>query len=297
MKRVSIIVVTYNSEDDVFDCITSIEQYADIPKSDIELIVVDNHSKAPQPMFDRIRELWGDDVLLIENTCNGGYGQGNNVGIRQSTAPVVLIMNPDIRLIAPMFKKVLNIFETDQTLSMYGMKQLNTAGKSSRNSFGCTYMMNGVVRTFITGLCNRFEWFFPRFMYLTGACFFVRKSMFEEIGMFDESNFMYGEEDDIHYRMTKAFGYNIVYDRSIPYVHHTKDRKMTVPTLMKHLDAAKRLNKKNGMSEHETVRHFLEINSTLLFIEKVNSLIGKGNDGQKALLQDFRAELQKQLKA
>lgn len=296
MKRVSIVIVTYNSEADIFDCISSILRYADVPKDEIELIVVDNNSSSPQPMFDGIRDIWGDDVLLLKNTHNGGYGQGNNVGIRHSTSPIIMIMNPDVRIACPIFGKVLDAFDDTPSLSMYGMKQMNSKDCSSHNSFGCTYMMNGFLRTIFTGLCNKFECFIPRFMYLSGACFFIRKEMFMKVGLFDESNFMYGEEDDVHSRMTKAYGYKIIYDKSIHYLHLTKGRKMTVSKLVEHLEAAKKLNKKNGMHESETIRHFIEINITLCFIEKLKGLIGKCDGEQMNLLRGFRAELDKQLK-
>ena len=45
MKRLSIVIVTYNSEKDIFDCVKSIQKYADIPLSEIELIVVDINSR------------------------------------------------------------------------------------------------------------------------------------------------------------------------------------------------------------------------------------------------------------
>ena len=40
MKKVSIIIVTYNSEKDIYDCVTSIMEHADIPLQEIELVVV-----------------------------------------------------------------------------------------------------------------------------------------------------------------------------------------------------------------------------------------------------------------
>ena len=105
MKKVSIIIVTYNSEKDIYDCVDSIQSHTDIPKKEIELIIVDNCSREPEPMFVRLKQQWGEDIILIENTQNGGYGQGNNVGIRRATAPVILIMNPDVRLLEPFFLK------------------------------------------------------------------------------------------------------------------------------------------------------------------------------------------------
>jgi GT2 family glycosyltransferase len=55
MKQVSVIIVTYNSEKDIYDCVDSIQTHADIPKDDIELIIVDNCSREPEPMFSRLR--------------------------------------------------------------------------------------------------------------------------------------------------------------------------------------------------------------------------------------------------
>ena len=107
MKRVSVIIVTHNSEKDIYECVESIKKYADIPLSEMELVIVDNKSLYPELMFQHIREKWGEDVTLIQNTKNGGYGQGNNVGIQNSSAPVILIVNPDVRLYEPIFQKVL----------------------------------------------------------------------------------------------------------------------------------------------------------------------------------------------
>ena len=114
MKRLSIIIVTYNSEKDIYDCMASIKKYADIPMSELEIIIVDNNSKEVDSMFAKLRKLYGEDIILINNTHNGGYGQGNNVGIRRATAPVILIMNPDVRLICPIFRTAIEAFENDK---------------------------------------------------------------------------------------------------------------------------------------------------------------------------------------
>ena len=116
MKQVSIIIVTYNSDKDIYDCVDSIMSHADIPLEDIELIIVDNCSREPEPMFARLKQQWDEEIILIENTQNGGYGQGNNVGIRRATAPVILIMNPDVRLLEPFFRKPLDAFTADKEL-------------------------------------------------------------------------------------------------------------------------------------------------------------------------------------
>lgn len=147
MKKVSIIIVTYNSEKDIYDCINSIIENADIPLAEIELVVVDNNSTDCDTMFNKLKTLWGEDIILIKNSRNGGYGQGNNVGIRRCSAPVVLIMNPDVRLVCPIFKKAIDRFSKDKNMCMLGMKQWLTLEEPSTNSFTCTYRMNGYLST------------------------------------------------------------------------------------------------------------------------------------------------------
>ena len=76
MKQLSVIIVTYHSEEDIYDCLDSLWQHCDIPQQDVEVIIVENSSEC-EPMFSKLRELYGDDIVLIRNTHNGGYGQGN----------------------------------------------------------------------------------------------------------------------------------------------------------------------------------------------------------------------------
>ena len=126
MKRLSIIIVTYNSEHDIYDCLASIRKHQDLQPEELEIIIVDNNSRDTDGMFAKLRELYGNDIVLVKNTHNGGYGQGNNVGIRMATAPVILIMNPDVRLLMPIFKTATDAFLEDSRLAMYGMKQMLT---------------------------------------------------------------------------------------------------------------------------------------------------------------------------
>lgn len=277
MAQVSIIIVTYNSEKDIFDCVESIKSHADIPLEEIELIIVDNNSLEPQPMFERLRCQWGNSIICIENTHNGGYGQGNNVGIRQATAPIILIMNPDVRLMDPFFKKPLKAFHTDEKLIMYGMKQMYSKMVQSRSSFCCTYMMNGYLKTILEGLTNRLEWYIPRFQYFSGSCFYVRKSMLEEVGLFDENIFMYGEEDDIHYRLMKHFGTHFHYDKNIHYLHLISDREPNVEYEMKFIPVALYHHANKGYSNKKTLQNFKRIYRILYWREYLRIKLGKDN--------------------
>lgn len=284
MKRVSIIIVTYNSEKDIFDCVESIKAHADIPLAEIELIIVDNNSREPEPMFQRLRQQWGEDIVCIENTHNGGYGQGNNVGIQRSTAPVILIMNPDVRIMDPFFRKPLEAFDRDPKLTMYGMKQMLTPTEPSSYSIICTYMMNGYLRSILNMVASRLDHYIPSLMYFSGSCFYIRKEPFAEIGMFDESVFMYGEEEDIHYRMAEKFGNHFRYDTSLRYLHLTKERKPDLKYETTLLDVAIKQNEKKGYPAWKTLRNFQQKNNIQLLRERLKIRLGRGNEELLALL-------------
>lgn len=292
MKKVSIVIVTYNSEKDIFDCVESIKTHADIPLEEIELIVVDNNSREPEPMFQRLRQQWGEEIVCIKNTHNAGYGQGNNVGIRRSTSPLILIMNPDVRLCEPIFKKPLRAFEKDDCLCIYGMKQRVGSGSDSTNSFSCSYMMNGYLYTFLTGLATRFDHYNQNCMYLSGSCFYVRKEMFDAVGLFDESVFMYNEEDDIRYRLLKQFSKaRIHYDKDLHYIHLGGDRPVTVDYEKKLLDVAIIQNEKKGYSRQQTILNRLRNKRVLLWRAWLRyKLKGEGKENYETL-SDFCAYL------
>jgi len=271
-KKISIVIVTYQSEKDIFDCVDSLLRYADIPISDIEIIIVDNHSNAPQYMFDRLSERFEFPFIFLRNEHNGGYGQGNNIGICHATAPIVMVVNPDVRQTMGYLAAPLQAFTQDRQLIMYGMQQNMDNGQKSNNSFACTMMMNGYLRTILSSLCNRINIFIPKIMHFSGACFFVRKSMFLQVGLFDENNFMYGEEDDIHHRLTRQFGYKLLYNPAIQYLHLTQNRTWSLTYEQKIIESTLYLNEKNGYSRHQSITALLQINKLLRLRARIKML-------------------------
>lgn len=289
MKKVSIIIVTYNSEKDIYDCVTSIMEHADIPLQEIELVVVDNNSVGCDAMFDKLKTLWREDIVQIKNSCNGGYGQGNNVGIRQSSAPLVLIMNPDVRLVCPIFRKAIALFANDKNMCMLGMKQWLTLEEPSTNSFTCTYMMNGYLSTVLSALCTRLDVYIAKYMHFSGSCFFINKAMFEAVGLFDESVFLYGEEDDIHYRLLHRFkGCKMVYDKSLRYLHLTKERQPDIKYEKTLIDVAVMQNKKKGYSERRTLKNIRRSVDLLIYRERLRVMLGKKNRNSLNLLEEIK---------
>lgn len=292
MKKISIIIVTYNSEKDIYACIDSIEQNCDIPDSELEVVIVDNNSTNCDTMFDSLRQKYTLDLILIKNSKNGGYGQGNNVGIRNSTAPIILIMNPDVRLYEPIFSKAIQEFNSNEKLSMYGMKQMYSKEKESLSSFNCSNRCNGYLSTVLTGLCNRTDLYCSKYMYLSGSCFFIRRSMFEAIGLFNENVFMYGEEDYVFCRIKEKFGTHIIFDSQLHYIHLADNRKPSITFEKKVMKALLNQNKGFNYPAKKVIKHKLQSVRLILLREKIRKHIGKDYSEEKiSVFENFKKYL------
>ena len=278
-KSVSVIIVTYNSEKHIFDCLDALYANNDIGDA-LEVVIVDNQSVSFAETQQLLKSKYGDGLVIIQNDRNGGYGQGNNVGIRKASAPIIMIMNPDVRLIEPVFKKAIEAFK-DQRVVQFGMQQLDKNGNRAY-SFAVSSWIHPCIGLPLTSICNKLKWYFPKIMYLCGACFFIRKSSFEEVGLFDERLFMYFEEDDIHYRLMKGKKNTIVYDKSLGYLHlhglyseHKEDDYIYEKTSLKNdiLINGERGRTKNAVLKREIIWYKM-----FLIKEKISYMVRKDSN-------------------
>ncbi len=246
MKKLSVIIVTYNSESDIYGCLEALFAHNDLGDA-LEVIVVDNNSRDFAHMQSELQRLYGERILVLSNTRNGGYGQGNNIGIAHSSAPIIMIMNPDVRVVDIPLNVVVEAYQQDENLAICGFKQIiNESGKAGI-SFSLLNHYNGFIRLFGGALAKRLNCFCWRHMYFCGACFCVRKEMFEKAGLFDEQIFLYGEENDIHYRIHKACPQtHDRYLRKAVYLHLTEDRPTTEKAYQTRLQSNEYVMSKQG---------------------------------------------------
>lgn len=223
MPKISVIIVTYNSLKDIFNCIESIYNYNDIARKQLEIIIVDN-SKAD--IFEEMKVLVSDkysDIKFIHNAKNGGYGQGNNIGIKASQSEIICVINPDVVIKTEMFASVLTMFQNDSNLAIIGGKQKGGINLSFwiRPEYEFFLFTSPVMM-----LLNRMNIYIEKFCFLSGALLFIDKKKFEEIGFFDENIFLYREESDIQKRFL-AKKYHSHFEKKINYLHLIDDRNGT----------------------------------------------------------------------
>lgn len=222
MKLLSVIIVTHNSEKDIYDCLEAIFKFNDIADK-LEVIVVDNNSVYFNEMASQLQKLYADKVRIVSNACNGGYGQGNNLGISYASTDIVMVINPDVRLLMPLFSEVIFMFK-DSSVAMCGFKLMDKIDKA-QESFRFSIVYNGFIRSVVSTLCYLLDIYDYKRMYLLGACFCIRKSVFLAVGQFDEQVFLYGEENDLHFRFRQQFpSMRITYRKDLCCLHPMHDR-------------------------------------------------------------------------
>lgn len=220
MKSLSIIIVTYNSQDIIVKCLEHLFLHNDIHE-ELEVIIVDNSSiEVSTKMFEMLNEKFPGKLTLIKNDKNGGYGQGNNLGITYANGKLLAIMNPDIIMTEPLFKNAINQFKNDWKLAILGYKQYGGFNLSyyTRQEFSLPILTPFFIKFF-----NKINLFSSKYMYLSGAFLFLPKEEFKRIGLFDENIFLYCEESDITKRALNK-GLKIKFDKSKSYIHEIDER-------------------------------------------------------------------------
>jgi GT2 family glycosyltransferase len=115
---VSVVVVSWNSERFIADCLTSIKMQSYNP---IEIIVVDNGSE--DRSIDLIKQAH-KEIKLIKNNTNMGFCHANNQGLTYAQGDYIFFLNADVILEKNYVREALNPFKIDEHIGMVSGKIL-----------------------------------------------------------------------------------------------------------------------------------------------------------------------------
>ncbi|MGB9697236.1 MAG: glycosyltransferase family 2 protein [Ignavibacteria bacterium] len=130
MRKLSVIIVTWNSEEDIIECLNSIynHQQGDL---EIETIVVDNNSadNTVKVVQHFIKLGFRDKVRLIVNNENFGFTKASNQGIESSTGDTVMLLNPDTEIIGNALFDLYERLHQDSTIVAIAPQLLTPNGQ------------------------------------------------------------------------------------------------------------------------------------------------------------------------
>ncbi|WP_442795268.1 glycosyltransferase family 2 protein [Pelobium manganitolerans] len=194
-----------------------------------EIFVVDNASKDGSASWLKTHY---PQVNLIANTSNVGFSVANNQALRGAKGKYILILNPDTITPKNTIKEAVAFMEQNQDAGSLGVRMLDGNGKFLRESkrglptpWVSFCKLSGLYRLFPQSkVFNRYylgwqsEFETTPVDVLTGAFLLLRKKALDQIGLFDEAFFMYGEDVDLSYRLTLA-GYKNYYFPKVSITH------------------------------------------------------------------------------
>lgn len=223
------VLVHHNSPE---ECIQLVEQLEEIKELNHKVIVVDNKSEVDS--FEKLKnELSSFKCDLIQNSCNGGYGSGMNLGVKhgQKYQPdYIQIINTDVAIHNPNYlKSIIQLFETDKNIGVVG-PCVFYKDKSIQNTILPQVSLKSTI-FFNKSIKQKSFKEEPPKLYpvevINGVCMIIRNSTFNSVKGFDEDFFMYGEENDICYRTIKA-GYSVNFWSGESIIHFEEHNKTTI---------------------------------------------------------------------
>ena len=226
--KISIIVVNYNVRFFLEQCLYSVMNACRGVES--EIFVVDNNSV--DGSINMLKDKF-PQVKVIANKENLGFSKANNQAMRLSKGEYVLLLNPDTVLEDETISKVIEFMDAHQEAGGLGVKMIDGKGKflpESKRGLPTPavafYKVFGFSRLFPKSkIFNRYHLGFldkdkvNEVDILAGAFMLLRQKTIDTTGLLDETFFMYGEDIDLSYRITKA-GYKNYYFPETRIIHY-----------------------------------------------------------------------------
>lgn len=225
MKKIAIVILNFNGEDDTKECLWSIDN---LSKKNFKIlsIVIDNGSK-------EVFKIDGSDfktgeLKIIRSENNLGFTGGNNLGIKyalEKKADYILIINNDTIIDPRLIEELLAISEKNETSGIIGPKIYFAKGREfhkeryKNSELGKVIWYAGGVMDWknivgyhrgVDEVDNAQYEQEVETDFASGCCMFIKKEVFEKIGFFNEKYFLYYEDSDFNQRAKKA-NYKIIY--------------------------------------------------------------------------------------
>jgi N-acetylglucosaminyl-diphospho-decaprenol L-rhamnosyltransferase len=224
MPRVSIVIVSYNSQADLEGCLQSLTSAP--PRTDHEIVVVDNASADGTPAYVRAR--W-PGIRLIETGSNVGFAKANNLGIAQTFGGLVLLLNPDTVVPSGAVDGLVATLDRNPRAAVVGPRIVDRTGRAEL-SFGSmisplTELRQKVLvvgndrRVPIIGsLVDRMTRQTRTVDWVSGACLLIRRPDLMAVGLLDERFFLYTEDVDLC-ASVRARGRQVIFSADVEIVH------------------------------------------------------------------------------
>ena len=190
---VSVIVINWNGRAYLGECLNSLRNQTFL---DFEVILVDNGST--DESVDYVESQFSGFVRILRNAENRGFSGGNNQGIKAARGQFIALLNNDAQADCDWLKELVKAAEADPRAGMLASKIYLQGQPKVIDNVGHLIFRDGMNRG--RGRLEKDHGQFDKMeevLFPSGCAALYRREMLEEIGLFDEDFFAYGDDTDI----------------------------------------------------------------------------------------------------
>jgi len=216
----SVIVLNWNGLEFLEGCLSSLEKQT---ISDFEIIFVDNGSK--DGSVEYVKSIFGN-IKVLELNENFGFCKANNIGYREATGQYIAFLNNDTIVHEKWLESQVDFLENHAEFSFCSSKMLFMDNQNIIDNIGTSFSLAGVGRKigWMQKDVGQFEEDQEVFGFCGGAAL-IRKTMLDDIGVFDEDFFIIGEDIDLSFRAQIA-GFRGSYIHNAVVYHKVAPRRV-----------------------------------------------------------------------
>jgi len=211
--KTAIVVLNWNGKQLLEKFLPSIIKHSSL--DNVEIYVADNAST--DDSIDFIKNHY-PTIKIVQNAHNQGFAKGYNDSLQHIDADIYALVNSDIEVTKNWLSPILKTFKNEPKTAIVQPKILDFKNKDYFEYAGAA---GGFIDKFGYPYCRGRVFFelekdtkqyndIIEIFWATGACFFIRSSVFRELNGFDEDYFAHQEEIDLCWRV-KNLGNNIKY--------------------------------------------------------------------------------------
>ncbi len=209
--EIAVVILNWNGQKLLEQFLPSIIEYSNHAK----IYIADNASSDNSISYI---EKYFKSVIIIKNDANFGFAKGYNEALKNIESSILALVNSDIEVTKNWLEPIIETFKNEpktaviqpKILDYYNKEKFEYAGAAGGfiDKYGYPFCRGRIFET-IENDNGQYD-DNSEIFWASGACFFIRKKVFDEMNGFDEGFFAHQEEIDLCWRILNS-GYNIKY--------------------------------------------------------------------------------------
>lgn len=244
----SVIIVTYNSSSHISRCLKSIKEKIN---SEFEIIIVDNNSS--DDTLKEIERVKNEKIKIIPQDQNLGFSMANNIGVKAAKGDILFFLNPDTEIEKIDVQSILDYLGNTE-IGIVAPKLIMDNGKVQPSVMNFPNVKNAILEYWL-GQKNKYSQYAPitdkpiQVEAVYGAAIFMKKTVYQSVGGFNNKYFLYFEDIDLCRKINKE-GLKIIFYPDVIIRHSVGISSKTNPK-------TKALLVESAKKYHGLIRHYL----------------------------------------